>query len=80
MLSGPGGPAWCLDTLAFFYDYQKIYRYYNAKTIYFLKQLRLPMGVKIKYENWHSNPPGGLNGRQYKNEEIENSKKLPCDL
>ncbi len=25
-----------------------------------LKKLRLPMGVKIKYENWHSDPPGGL--------------------
>ncbi len=32
-----GGPAWCFDTFAIFFDYKRIYRYYNAKTIHFLE-------------------------------------------
>ncbi len=27
LLRGPEGPAWCVDTFAFFYDYYRIYRY-----------------------------------------------------
>ena len=37
---GGAGPAWCFDTFAFFFYYQRIYRYYNAKTMVQQKQLR----------------------------------------